>query len=279
MLKKRIVTALAMFLCFVSAIYFLPASTLALAFAVVAAAGAWEWGYLAGWDTPIRRALFVAVFLCMCGAYAVAYRPDTAPSAMIIQPVLGFVCLVWLINALLVDNYPSMARLWRSRFTRSLMGLFILGSGWFSLVYVVSLPQGPLLIVLFIITVAAADVGAFFTGRSFGKHKLAEKVSPAKTWEGLYGGLLFVCVLALIVWNFLPPAFAHIHHMEALFIGAACAGASVLGDLTVSMVKRESGYKDSGVLLPGHGGILDRLDSICGAAPFFALSMVLVVYS
>ena len=78
--------------------------------------------------------------------------------------------------------------------------------------------------------------------------------------------------------EFSAAVFAHVHHMEALFIGAACAGASVLGDLTVSMVKRESGYKDSGVL-PGHGGLLDRLDSICGAAPFFALSMVLVVYS
>ena len=124
-----------------------------------------------------------------------------------------------------------------------------------------------------------ADIGAYFIGHALGKNPLVPDVSPAKTIEGLWGGLLGVFALGATVWWLLPPEYAHIHPAEVFLISLFCGGSSVLGDLTVSMFKRESGCKDSGSLLPGHGGLLDRLDSICGAAPFFALALILVGYA
>ena len=131
---------------------------------------------------------------------------------------------------------------------------------------------------LLMVAVAAADTGAYFFGCRFGRHKLAPAVSPGKTWEGMWGGILAVLVVSIIVWQSLPLTLAHLRVASVLILALALGGASVLGDLTVSMVKRESGVKDSSNLLPGHGGIMDRIDSICGAAPVFALGLILMDY-
>jgi phosphatidate cytidylyltransferase len=186
--------------------------------------------------------------------------------------------LFWSIATLLVESYPGTAWIWRSVVVRTLMGWLILCAAWLSVVYLLGLRHGPVLMVMLVVLVAVADIGAFFTGKSFGKHKLAPSVSPGKTWEGLWGGLVGAMLLTAGVWSQLPNDFAHLELVSLLLIGLACAGASVLGDLTVSMVKRGCGVKDSGSLLPGHGGLLDRLDSIAGAAPVFALSLMLVGY-
>jgi phosphatidate cytidylyltransferase len=126
-----------------------------------------------------------------------------------------------------------------------------------------------------VVIVAAADIGAYFSGKTWGRHKLAEKVSPAKTWEGFWGGMAGCVLLAVALWSLLPERAAHVDLAAVIAVTLATALASVVGDLSVSMVKRESGVKDSGTMLPGHGGILDRLDSICGAAPVFALGLLL----
>ena len=101
---------------------------------------------------------------------------------------------------------------------------------------------------------------------------------PVKTWEGFWGGMLCVAAMAVLLWYNLPPSHLHLGLGSLLALALATAGASVVGDLTVSLLKREVGLKDSGSLLPGHGGILDRLDSICGAAPVFTLGLLLVGY-
>lgn len=130
--------------------------------------------------------------------------------------------------------------------------------------------------VVLVVVVATADIGAYFVGKRFGKHKMAALVSPAKTWEGFWGGVAACTMLALLLWNLLPDSEVHIGLAAIVLVIIPTALASVIGDLTVSMVKRESGVKDSGSLLPGHGGVLDRLDSLCGAAPVFALGLLLV---
>ena len=142
-------------------------------------------------------------------------------------------------------------------------------------VYLLSFPKGGGLMIVLVLVVAAADIGAYFAGRAWGNHKLAPVVSPAKTWEGFWGGVLACCALALLLWSQLPNQQAHISLAAVVTVIITMGLASVVGDLTVSMVKRESGVKDSGSLLPGHGGVLDRLDSICAAAPVFALGLLL----
>ena len=279
MLVKRIYTALILISVFFVAVTQLSANMLSLAFAAVGAAGAWEWSALAGWTSRVTRVVFVITFASVCVAFAWVYGPNFAADVTLIRPILGLACFAWLVHALLVDSYPKLSFLWRSRLVRSLMGLFVLGAGWFSLSYVMYLSNGWLLVIMLVITVGAADVCAYFVGKAWGKNPLAPDVSPAKTIEGLWGGFLGVLSLAGLTWWLLPPAYAYIHPVEIFLIAAFCCSASVLGDLTVSMVKRESGCKDSGVLLPGHGGVLDRLDSICGTAPFFALSLILVGYA
>jgi phosphatidate cytidylyltransferase len=165
--------------------------------------------------------------------------------------------------------------LWSTVAVRSVMGVLILSLAWLAAVYLLSYPRGGLLMVLMIVVVVTADVGAYFSGKTWGKHKLAVSVSPKKTWEGFWGGMGASLILAVLLWYLLPAQAAHIDLISVIAVVLTTAMASVVGDLTVSMVKRESGAKDSGSLLPGHGGVLDRLDSICGAAPVFALGLLL----
>jgi phosphatidate cytidylyltransferase len=253
--------------------------SVSLLFLAIAAAGAWEWAALAGWSSRLLRSLLVALFLGVCLYYTSIYAPDITSDAVSMRPVLGIACFAWLATAFLVLSYPKLSVLWRSSAVRGGMGIFVLGAGWLSLTFLVGLMHGWVLIILFVVTVAMADIGAYFIGHAWGKNPLAPDVSPAKTIEGLWGGLLAVIALGAVVWWLLPPEYAHIHPVEVFLISVFCGGSSVLGDLTVSMFKRESGCKDSGSLLPGHGGLLDRLDSICGAAPFFALALILVGYA
>ena len=279
MLAKRIYTALFLAGGLVLALLQLSSDSISLLFLAIAAAGAWEWAALAGWTSRLMRAFLVALFLATCFYATGVYAPDMTYDVALMRPVLGTACFGWLATAFLVMSYPKLAVLWRSALMRSLMGVFVLGAGWLSLAFLVALEHGWLIVLLFMFTVAVADVGAYFIGQAWGKNPLAPDVSPAKTIEGLWGGLIGVFVVGAIVWWFLPPEYAHIHPAEVFLISLFCTGASVLGDLTVSMFKRESGCKDSGSLLPGHGGLLDRLDSVCGAAPFFALALILVGYA
>jgi phosphatidate cytidylyltransferase len=128
--------------------------------------------------------------------------------------------------------------------------------------------RGPQIVLWLVLLVIAADVGAYFAGRTVGRRKLAPRVSPGKTLEGALGGLLLV---ALVAWvgaaHFgLPPA-------AVVVFGCAVGIFSIIGDLTESMFKRAAGLKDSGILLPGHGGLLDRIDSVTAAAPLYALGL------
>jgi phosphatidate cytidylyltransferase len=275
MLRQRVITALIMAGLFLSAIVFLPLPGLAAIFGLLVAAGGWEWSRLAGWDSPAARGLYV-LLLCACMAALYWYcQLGQGPAKQQVQPFLGLACLWWSFALLWVKSYPMSAVLWRTVFMRSLMGLLILTPAWLAAVFLLSFPRGGLLVVVMVVVVAVADIGAYFSGKAWGRHKLAEKVSPAKTWEGFWGGMAGCVLLAVSLWSLLPDRAAHVGLASVIAVTLSTALASVVGDLSVSMVKRESGVKDSGTMLPGHGGMLDRLDSICGAAPVFALGLLL----
>jgi phosphatidate cytidylyltransferase len=222
----------------------------------------------------VRAAYVLLVLAALLAAYKYCHL-DAGPPRDLVQPFLGLACLWWSFALLWIKGYPDSAVLWRTTAMRSLMGLLILVPAWIAAVYLLSFPQGGLLMVIMVIVVATADIGAFFAGKQFGKHKLAVRVSPAKTWEGFWGGVAACTLLAVLLSYLLPDRAAHIGLASVAAVTITTGLASVVGDLTVSMVKRESGVKDSGSLLPGHGGVLDRLDSLSAAAPVFALGLLL----
>jgi phosphatidate cytidylyltransferase len=276
MLRQRVITALLMAALFLAGVYYLPLSVLAIAFALVVALGAWEWAPLAGLAGATTRAAYTLLVL---GLAALLYKTagfGGEPSRGQVQPVLGLAGLWWCFALLWVKSFPASAVFWRHPVMRALMGLLILLPAWFAAVYLLHVEERGAAMVVFVLLVAAADIGAYFTGRAFGRHALSPRVSPAKTWEGFWGGVFCAGALAAAIWTLLPGRFDHVSFAAVLCVALATAFASVLGDLTVSMVKRLSGVKDSGSLLPGHGGILDRLDSLCAAAPTFALGLLLV---
>jgi phosphatidate cytidylyltransferase len=151
-----------------------------------------------------------------------------------------------------------------------LAGLAAMVPAWLALGRVHVMSPGPWALVVVIAIVVAADIGAYFTGKLFGRHRLLPSVSPGKTWEGLFGGLAFASAVgwaAALSGVPLPPGMPVVAFCIALI--------SVLGDLTVSLFKRNAGVKHSGTLLPGHGGVLDRIDSFCSAAPAWAVWITL----
>ncbi|MBP6723387.1 MAG: phosphatidate cytidylyltransferase [Halioglobus sp.] len=275
MLRQRVITALIMAGLFLLAVAFLSQPWLALLFAALICLGAWEWASLCGWTSPLARGLYVVAVSGVLGLLYHHCQLGARPSRELVQPVLGVACLWWSLALLWVKGYPASAVFWRTKPMRSLMGMLVLAPAWVAAVYLVSLPRGGGLVVILVLVVATADIGAYFSGRRWGRHKLAEVVSPKKTWEGFWGGIIASTLLAFILWSQLPDQQAHVSLAAVLVVTLATVLASVVGDLTVSMVKREAGVKDSGSLLPGHGGVLDRLDSICGAAPVLALGLLL----
>jgi phosphatidate cytidylyltransferase len=275
MLKQRVITALIMAGLFLAAIWFLNTAALAVLFGLLVLAGGWEWSRLAGWESVPARGVFVAILASLMTGLYWHCQLGGEPTRERVQPVLGLACLWWSFALLWVRSYPGSAALWSNRFMRSIIGLLILAPAWTAAIYLLSYPRGGALLVVMVLIVVSADIGAYFSGKRFGRHKLAPDVSPAKTWEGFWGGQASAALVGVLLWWSLPAQGAHISLLAALAIVLTTAMASVLGDLSVSMVKRESGAKDSGSLLPGHGGMLDRLDSLCGAAPVFTLGLLL----
>lgn len=278
MLRQRVITALILAGALIGTLIFAPFPVQAILFALVATAGAWEWATLVGARAVLQRCVFAAGVPLLCFVMWQMIGLATMDSAAAAQPVLASSALLWSVMLLGLKYYPAGRGVWRHASVRALLGWAILSLTWLAVTVCLTMSNGPFVMFVMILTVAAADIGAYFVGRRFGRHALAKDISPGKTWEGFWGGLLSVVILTLAIWQTLPPAYLHLGLGSLLALGMATAGASVVGDLTVSLLKREVGVKDSGSLLPGHGGVLDRLDSICGAAPVFALGLLLVGY-
>jgi phosphatidate cytidylyltransferase len=278
MLRQRVITALILAGALIATLVFAPYPAQAMLFSLVAAAGAWEWAALVGSKGVLSRVFYAAIILLLCGALWVGLSLNAADAALHARPWLAIAALLW--SAMLVGlKYYSAGRgIWGHAWVRALMGWLMLTATWLAVTVCLTLINGPFVVFLLLLTVASADIGAYFAGRHFGQHALAAEISPAKTWEGFWGGMLCVALLATLIWQNLPLSQLHLGWGSLMVLGLATAGASVVGDLTVSLLKREVGLKDSGSLLPGHGGLMDRLDSICGAAPVFALGLLLIGY-
>lgn len=261
MLKQRIITALILLPIALCGFFLLDGVGFALFIGLVVTLGAWEWARLAGFTGQGARvgyAILVALLLVF-----IRMLPGLAPW------VLGIAALWWLSATFLVLTYPSSSVHWSGAISKLVIGLLILLPAWQGLVSIKQLPLGNWLIMAVMILVWGADIGAYFSGRAFGKRKLAPRVSPGKSWEGLLGGLLLGLVVTFVVG--LIRAWSVSQMLVALVGAAIVILISVVGDLTESMFKRQAGIKDSSNLLPGHGGVLDRIDSLTAAVPVFAV--------
>ncbi|HTN31719.1 MAG TPA: phosphatidate cytidylyltransferase [Pseudomonas sp.] len=260
MLKQRIITALILLPVALAGFFLLDGQGFALFIGAVITLGAWEWARLAGLQTQKLRVAYALVVVILLGWL---YRfPQLA------VPVLALGVLWWLAAIGAVLRYPASADAWRAQPVRLLIGLLILLPAFQGLLLLKHWPLGNWLIVAVMVLVWVADIGAYFSGRAFGKRKLAPKVSPGKSWEGVFGGLLASLLVTLGVGLYRDWTSSEL--MLALLGAAVVVLISVVGDLTESMFKRQAGIKDSSNLLPGHGGVLDRIDSLTAAVPVFA---------
>lgn len=257
---------------FLAALFFLPVVFFKAFIAAVLAVAAWEWANLSGFSGQPSRLSYGALVVLLAlavGWFAQSFQVHAALDGDVVKSVLVSACMWWAIALLWVQGYPSSALLWRSRWVRLLMGIFVLVPTWVAMAYLREQSAGAWMIVIVMAIVVIADIGAYFSGKAFGRRKLALQVSPGKSWEGFFGGLTGCVVFALaLAWFTGSPWW----QLLALVVPASLA--SVLGDLLESMVKRERGIKDSSQLLPGHGGVMDRVDSLTACAPVFALAVL-----
>lgn len=257
MLKQRVITALVLGPLALAAVFLLPQSAFELVLALVFLYGSWEWGNLCGLKVPSR---LVYLTLHAAALALVALVPAVQPAA------LWLALLFWVVALLLVKGYPTTAR-YSQVPLRMLMGFLVLVPSWYAVSALRAGDGGLVLMLMLLMLVWGADVGAYAAGKTWGRHKLLPAVSPGKTREGAAGGLA-ACMLVGVgfaFWLELTPLASVTLVVLSLLTGLV----SVLGDLLESMLKRERGIKDSGQLLPGHGGVLDRIDSLTAAAPVF----------
>lgn len=253
-MKQRIITAVIALLALMLVLFYVPNEVALGVFVVVILGGAWEWSAFLGNPVTATRAVYVVII----GALIAAVSYFDVDAALIFE-----VSLVWWVAALIWTFFfptpiPAVIR-WLS-------GALVLVPLYLALVILYNTAPALLLFALLIVWVA--DTGAYFAGRFLGRVKLAPEISPGKTWEGVIGGLTAVVLLILLrsMW-----AETDLTVLIPFCLAVACL--SVVGDLTVSMFKRTAGVKDSGSLFPGHGGVLDRIDSVAAAAPLFALGI------
>jgi phosphatidate cytidylyltransferase len=221
--------------------------------------GAWEWGGLAGLSSPGRIGMAGALLIIMLATLGMRVA-DPA-----IESVLWLAAGGWILAFSTVLRFPPPA----PAIVIAGLGLVALAAAWLAFYLVHGAGAiGPDLILSGLLIVWCADIGAYFVGRQFGRVKLAPRVSPKKTWEGVGGGIVLASIAGLVAAVVLGLPWL----MLAL-VAAAMALISVVGDLSVSLLKRWAGVKDSGVLLPGHGGIMDRFDGVTAALPFYALGL------
>jgi phosphatidate cytidylyltransferase len=295
MLVQRILTASVLAVVVILAVFQLPAIYFSLFIAIVALGGAWEWLSLTGVEQLSKKLLFfVALILPMLGVTYWTVFLELLGEAMewpevkdysdalewlVIAPVL-----FWVLAMIVIRQSASQLLQieFKPRF-KAFVGWLVLLSAWMFLSKLRAY-YGPGMVLYFLILIWAADISAYFVGKKWGKDKLAPEISPGKTVQGMYGALAsaVICAIGLRLYYGLSAfqsddaPLAILMTIDLLILSVLTVLISIYGDLFFSLIKRQKGVKDSGTLLPGHGGILDRVDSIIAAAPFFYAGIVLI---
>lgn len=282
MLKERVISAIVLIAIVLAALLLFSPFYFALTLGVVIILGVWEWTQFLRFKQAFfwRYAItgLVSAFLFLWIYDERAFLNAGRVFEQYAEPALLSSVLWWIIALFFVITYPKSSKIWGKhsvlQFPFAFLTLipFLIGVLRLRLDGYVANPYHGLLLLLYVLVLVwAADSGAYFVGRKFGKHKLAPKVSPGKSWQGVIGGLLTAVIFSGIFIYFAGTELtAKISVSSFIALSVATVAISILGDLTESMFKREAGIKDSSQLIPGHGGILDRIDSLTAAVPFFS---------
>lgn len=268
MLRSRVITAIILVLLFLAALFMLPDAGWAILIVVMVMQGASEWSRLARFSGAGGNIFWVLTLLVMLALLWLDASTTAAQQFYIHLPVYAVSGLLWLaiVPAWLMAGWkieqPHLMALigWAVLIPTGLAMMDLRGDHPFWLLGMMCL-------------VWTADISAYFAGRRFGKHKLAPSISPGKTWEGVMGAMLVVSLCVIVAWSFTEYTYPV---LAVLLIASWCwVSLAVMGDLFESAIKRQAGVKDSGTLLPGHGGLLDRIDALTSTLPLAALAILL----
>lgn len=263
MLKTRLITSLVLFLTIGAAYVYLPPLYWALLVLAVTSIAAWEWAGLSKFNKPFS--FIYSGFVLLLGLFVILYTPQLM-QIVIVWAVLASTIFWLLIVPFLLAFTPTI----NNRFIMAVLGLIVIIP--FGLTMIALREINPLLLVVFAMTVWIADSAAYFAGKRFGKHKLASSISPGKTWEGVLGAFF-----AILIYASLLSYLTHQSYWFVLvFLGVMAL--SIMGDLFESMIKRQADVKDSSHLLPGHGGVLDRIDGLTSSLPLVMFLLTLPIY-
>jgi phosphatidate cytidylyltransferase len=264
MLKQRVITAIILTLSTVAAILLLPNGLFALLLLLVVFIAAWEWSKL----TDLHDLKLKGLFL---GALALFSLAIYLSRVEFFYALSLFAVLTWVGILFMLSIYHQRILFYRQQpWVLRLLAFPVLLTAWAALVELHTLSAA--MVIYLILLIAVADTSAFFSGKRFGKTPLAPELSPKKTLEGMMGALLGTAIWALLGASYFQLALGD--WVYFILLSMVTVLLSMAGDLFESLLKREAGEKDSGVILPGHGGMLDRVDSLLAAAPFFTLGII-----
>jgi phosphatidate cytidylyltransferase len=272
--SQRVITAAVLVPLVIVGVLTLPSGIIALVFGVIALLGSLEWAALSGWHSPLGRAAYAGgIALVLSACYRLALAPDPG---LLLLALFVAVFAWWVAASYFLCAYQrGGADLPNNALLTGGLGILVIVSAWAALVAIHARPQGGrYLVLLLLLLIWTADIAAYFAGRRWGRVRLADRLSPRKTWAGVWGALaasLLVAALSALSLRLGSPGT-----LEFMAIALVTVVFSIVGDLFESLLKRRAGVKDSGTLLPGHGGVLDRIDSLLAAAPIFALGTMLL---
>lgn len=259
----------------IGGIFFLPVEQFAYFIGFIVTVAAWEWANLAGYTSQTVRLGYSA--LVALSVAATGYFMQQVESLSTVILTVG--AIWWLLACFLITQYPKKVSWWQARPVRAIWGFLVLIPMWVGFMTLKSQEHSSLIIVYVMLLIWGADTGAYFAGKTWGKAKLAPNVSPGKSWAGFWGGLATTGLIAIgfsVSINYWVSPISLDDFILLAIMTVVTAVISVMGDLLESMMKRHRGIKDSSQLLPGHGGVLDRIDSMASAVTIFAFLIVLL---
>jgi len=285
MLLKRILTALVLAAVAIAAIFVLPTIYFYLFIAIIVLIAAWEWTGLADTHSTVEKLLFLVSLIVPMLAITfwtqilevvsqILEWPEIKTYSGVLEWLVIGPVLFWVMMMILIRKVPEdLIKIKLQKRYKLFLGWFVLFSAWMFLTKLRAY-YGSEAVMYFLALIWIADIAAYFSGKKFGKDKLAPEISPGKTTQGMYGAIISAMVCAgLLSWYY---SFPFMIATDFGLLSILTVLISIYGDLFFSLIKRQNGVKDSGSILPGHGGVLDRVDSVIAAAPFYYAGVILI---